>query len=129
MNEVSINQKQNVPPQKNATSALKSLFLKDIRLIRRPKLSNSGEQVGYLVVRGREALQVPRRLESAHRLLAHARGLVRVLGPIVQALVLAMLDVDAESLSRRLHQHVEHRTWARVLPKLSRDAPPLFDLR
>jgi len=51
MNEASINQKQNVPPQKNATSALKSLFLKDIRLIRRPKLSNSGGQLDDAIER------------------------------------------------------------------------------
>jgi len=52
------------------------------------------EQVGHLVVRRSEALQMSRRLEAAHHLLAHARGLVRVLGAVVQSLVLAMLDVE-----------------------------------
>jgi len=42
-----------------------------------------------------------RRLEAAQHLLAHARGLVRVFGAVVQSLVLAMLDVERKIFIRR----------------------------
>nr|WP_243672131.1 DDE-type integrase/transposase/recombinase [Paraburkholderia kirstenboschensis] len=42
-----------------------------------------------------------RRLEVAHHLLAHARGLVRILRPVVQSFVPPMLDVQAGFVVRR----------------------------
>jgi hypothetical protein len=50
------------------------------------------EVTGNRAVRGEEPLRMPRRFEPAHASLAFARGLVRILGPVVQSPVLPVLD-------------------------------------
>ena len=50
------------------------------------------EEVVDLVMGGEETLCLPSRLEALHLPLSSSRRLVRILGPVVQALVLAVLD-------------------------------------
>jgi hypothetical protein len=50
------------------------------------------EEVGDLVVGGKETLCLPRRLETLHLPFSSSHWLVRILGPVVEALVLAVLD-------------------------------------
>jgi hypothetical protein len=50
------------------------------------------EEVVDLVVGGEEALRLPGRLEALHLPLPSSRRLVRILRPVVQALVPAVLD-------------------------------------
>ncbi|REE22639.1 hypothetical protein B0G71_5857 [Paraburkholderia sp. BL27I4N3] len=54
------------------------------------------EQVAHLSMDRRESLQMARRLEAPHHLLAHACGLVRILHPVVQSYVPPMLGVQAQ---------------------------------
>src|SRR3954449_3791363 len=49
-------------------------------------------EVVDLIVGGEETLCLARRLEALHLALSSARRLVRILGSVVQALMLAMLD-------------------------------------
>src|SRR5271155_729326 len=55
-------------------------------------VSAAGEKVGELVMGGKEALNVPRRLEPLHDPLSSSGRLMGVFGPVIEALVLAMLD-------------------------------------
>ena len=55
-------------------------------------VSAAGENVGDLVMSGKEALNVPRRLESLHDPLSSSGRLMGVFGPVIEALVLTMLD-------------------------------------
>src|SRR5271163_4909133 len=55
-------------------------------------VSAAGENVGDLVVSGEEALNLPRRLEPLHDPLSSSRRLMGVLGPVIEALVLPMLN-------------------------------------
>jgi hypothetical protein len=47
---------------------------------------------GNLVISGKEALNLPRRLEPLHDPLSSSGRLMGVFGPVIDALVLAMLD-------------------------------------
>src|SRR6478736_7894328 len=55
-------------------------------------VSAAGENVGELVMSGKEALNVPRRLEPFHDPLSSSGRLMGVFGPVIEALVLPMLD-------------------------------------
>src|SRR6201997_3860135 len=55
-------------------------------------VSVAGENVGELVMSGKEALNVPRRLEPLHDPLSSSGRLMGVFGPVIEALVLTMLD-------------------------------------
>ena len=55
-------------------------------------VSAAGEKVGELVMGGKEALHLPRRLEPLHDPLSSSGRLMGVFGPVIEALVLAMLD-------------------------------------
>jgi hypothetical protein len=55
-------------------------------------VSAAGENVGELVMSGKEALNVPRRLEPLHDPLSSSGRLMGVFGPVIEALVLTMLD-------------------------------------
>src|SRR5271169_844220 len=55
-------------------------------------VSAAGEKVGELVMGGKEALHLPRRLEPLHDPLSWSGRLMGVFGPVIEALVLAMLD-------------------------------------
>ena len=50
---------------------------------------------GDLVISGKEALNVPRRLEPLHDPLSSSGRLMGVFGPVIEALVLPMLDHGA----------------------------------
>jgi len=74
------------------------------------------KEVRDLVVDGQEPLHVTRRFEAFHNPLAPPRRLVGVLGPIVQPLVLAMLDPKVHlrfrgSVGSELV--CDHHTWRR----------------
>jgi len=51
-----------------------------------------GGNVGDLVMSGKEALNLPRRLEPLHDPLSSSGRLMGVFGPVIEALVLPMLD-------------------------------------
>src|SRR5258705_3194982 len=55
-------------------------------------VSVAGENVGHLVMGGKEALSLPWRLEPLHDPLSSSGRLMRVFGPGIEALVLPMLD-------------------------------------
>ena len=55
-------------------------------------VSAAGENVGDLIVGGKKSLHLPRRLVALHDPLALSGRLMRILCPVVEALVLAMLD-------------------------------------
>src|SRR6202045_4343531 len=55
-------------------------------------VSAAGENVGDLVMSGKEALNLPRRLEPLHDPLSSSGRLMGVFGPVIEALVLTMLD-------------------------------------
>src|SRR6202030_438075 len=55
-------------------------------------VSAAGEKVGELVMGGKEALNVPRRLEPLHDPLSSSGRLMGVFSPVIEALVLSMLD-------------------------------------
>src|SRR5215813_3462253 len=55
-------------------------------------VSAAGENVGDLVMSGKEALNLPRRLEPLHDPLSSSGRLMGVFGPVIEALVLPMLD-------------------------------------
>jgi len=55
-------------------------------------VSAAGENVGDLVMGGKEALNLPRRLEPLHDPLTSSGRLMGVFGPVIEALVLPMLD-------------------------------------
>src|SRR5947209_12120800 len=55
-------------------------------------VSAAGENVGELVMSGKEALNVPRRLEPLHDPLSASGRLMGVFGPVIETLVLTMLD-------------------------------------
>ena len=59
------------------------------------------EQVGDLIMDGQETLGLAPRLEALHDPFSPPRRLMRILRPIVQALVLAMLDAKLHFPSRR----------------------------
>ena len=48
------------------------------------------EKIDHLIVDRSETLQMTRRLEAAHRLLAYLRWQVRVVRPVIQPLMLAV---------------------------------------
>jgi hypothetical protein len=66
---------------------------------------------GNLVISGKEALNLPRRLEPLHDPLSSSGRLMGVFGPVIDALVLAMLDpgmisrLAAALASRSLQPH------------------------
>src|ERR671913_302220 len=77
------------------------------------------EEVVDLVVGGEEALCLPRRLEALHLPLSSPCRLVRVLRPVVQALVPAVLDTRQQvllgrSVTRELVS--DHDAWCPALP-------------
>ena len=55
-------------------------------------VSAAGENVGDLVMGGKEALNLPRRLEPLHDPLSSSGRLMGVFGSVIEALVLPMLD-------------------------------------
>ena len=55
-------------------------------------VSAAGENVGDLVMGGKEALNLPGRLEPLHDPLSSSGRLMGVFGPVIEALVLPMLD-------------------------------------
>src|SRR3954454_632288 len=59
------------------------------------------KEIVYLVVGGEETLCLPRRFEALHLSLASARGLMRVLRPVVETLVLPVLNAWHNLLPRR----------------------------
>src|SRR4051812_26545578 len=59
------------------------------------------KEVVDLVVGGEETLCLPRRFEALHLSLASARGLMRVLRPVVETLVLPVLNAWHNLLPRR----------------------------
>src|SRR5271166_6173388 len=52
----------------------------------------AGENIGNLIMDGKKPLHLPRRLEPLHDPLSSSRRLVGILGPVVDAFVLPMLD-------------------------------------
>src|SRR3954464_5661209 len=52
----------------------------------------AGEDVGDLIVGGEKPLHLPRRLEALHDPFSSSGRLVRILRPVVEAFVLAVLD-------------------------------------
>src|SRR6266404_6088173 len=52
----------------------------------------AGENVRDLVMGGKEALNLPRRLEPLHDPLSSSGRLMGVFGPVIEALMLPMLD-------------------------------------
>jgi len=52
----------------------------------------AGENIGNLIMDGKKPLHLPRRLEPLNDPLSSSRWLVRILRPIIEALVLPMLD-------------------------------------
>ncbi len=59
-----------------------------------PMIAAAHEQIGNPTVHGRESLQLTRRYETAHDLLADVSGLVRILGSVVPPLVLPVLNTQ-----------------------------------
>src|ERR1700730_18116120 len=55
-------------------------------------VSAAGENVGDLIMSGKEELNLPRRLERLHDPLSSSGRLMGVFGPVIEALVLPMLD-------------------------------------
>src|SRR5438270_11335906 len=55
-------------------------------------VSAAGEYIGDLIMGGEEALNLPRRLEPLHDPLSSSGRLMGVFGPVIEALVLPMLD-------------------------------------
>ena len=55
-------------------------------------VSEAGEKIGDLVVRGKEALDLARRLEALHDPLSSPGWLMGVFSPIVEPFVLSVLD-------------------------------------
>src|SRR5438874_12701948 len=55
-------------------------------------VSAAGEHIGDLIMGGEEALNLPRRLEPLHDPLSSSGRLMGVFGPVIEALVLPMLD-------------------------------------
>jgi hypothetical protein len=55
-------------------------------------ISTVGEDVGNLVVSGKEALDLPRRFEPLHDPLSSPGRLMEIFGSIVEALVLPVFD-------------------------------------
>src|SRR5207248_87576 len=55
-------------------------------------VSTTGENVGDLVMSGKEALNLPRRLEPLHDPLSSSGRLMGVFGPVIETFVLPMLD-------------------------------------
>src|SRR5438045_9040321 len=55
-------------------------------------VSAAGEDVGDLIMGGEEALNLPRRFEPLHDPLSSSGRLMGVFGPVIEALVLPMLD-------------------------------------
>ena len=66
-----------------------------------PVVTTVHEQVGYLIVGRRKTLQVPRRFEPAHDLFSDSGRLVRILCPVVQPLVLPVVQVEPQIPIRR----------------------------
>ena len=52
----------------------------------------AGEEVGDLIMDGKEPLHLPRRLEAFHDPLSSSGRLVGIFRPVVEAFVLAVLD-------------------------------------
>src|SRR5689334_2860084 len=67
----------------------------------RHQVAGHEEEVVDLVVGGREALSVPGRLEPLHLPFSSSGRLVRVLCPVVEPLVLAVLNSRHDLLLRR----------------------------
>jgi len=65
-------------------------------------MAAEGKKVVDPVMGGEEALSVPGRLEALHLPLSPSRRLVRVLGPVVQSLVLPVLDAGHDLPLRNL---------------------------
>ena len=57
-----------------------------------PRQRPGGEKRGDLVISGKEALNLPRRLEPLHDPLSSSGQLMGVFGPVIESLVLPMLD-------------------------------------
>src|SRR3954452_11724165 len=55
-------------------------------------LGTAGEEIGDLIMDGQKPLHLPRRSEPFHDPLSSSRRLMRILRPVIEALVLAMLD-------------------------------------
>ena len=55
-------------------------------------VSAAGENVGDLVMGGKEALNLPRRLEPLHDPLSSSGRLMGVFGPVVEPFVLPVFD-------------------------------------
>jgi hypothetical protein len=58
-------------------------------------VSAAGENIRDLIMGGQEALNLPRRLEPLHYLLSSSGRLMGVFGPVIEAVVLSMLDPRA----------------------------------
>ena len=59
------------------------------------------KEIGELIVNGQEPLRLSRRFEPLHDPLPSPRRLMRIFRPVVQAFVLAMLDLQRHVLARR----------------------------
>src|SRR5689334_12555782 len=55
-------------------------------------VSAAGENVGDLIMSGKETLNLPRRLEPLHDPLSSSGRLMGAFGPVIEPLVLPMLD-------------------------------------
>src|SRR5437667_4008365 len=55
-------------------------------------VSAAGEHIGDLIMGGKEGLNLPRRLEPLHDPLSSSGRLMGVFGPVIEALVLPVLD-------------------------------------
>ena len=81
-------------------------------------VSTAGENVGDLVVGRKEALNLPRRLEPLHDPLSSSGRLMGVFGPVIEALVLPMLDPRHDlSLGRSVALQLvgDEHTWGSAL--------------
>lgn len=89
------------------------------------------KEICDLIVNRQEPLDLSRRFESLHDLLASPRRLMGILGSIVQPLMLAMLDTQAHVFARRairfeLVGDHDARRPRRLLEKFAHEPPSLF---
>jgi hypothetical protein len=90
-------------------------------------VSRAGEKVGDLVVGRKEALSLPRRLEPLHDPLSPSGRLMGVLGSVIEAFVLPVLDPGDDlplgsSIALQLVGHEHTRCSTLLLEELAEQA-------
>ena len=82
-------------------------------------VSAAGENVGDLVMSGKEALNLPRRLEPLHDPLSSSGRLMGVFGPVIEAPVLPMLDRPCAKAMETRRPAVDRARQRMVQPALT----------